>query len=636
MISISCDSVSLAFGIDVIFENITFALNEGDKLGIVGVNGAGKSSLFRVMTGEYTPTSGSVFVARGKRIGMLHQNLSLESDRNVLDEAMQAFDSLIARETELQTLQQILESGNADEVQAHRYASLHDSFTRDGGYEFRGRCRGILRSFGFDESFWQLQVSSLSGGQKTRLALVKLLLEAPDILMLDEPTNHLDTETLLWLEDYLRNDSKTLLVISHDRYFLDHVTNKTLEIENHRSKLYTGSYTRYLEQKKTDREIQERHYKNQQREIARIEAYIEQQRRWNRERNIIAAESREKQLAKMERVERPDALPDSIRMHFQEAGESGNDVLTARHLTKGFGEKKLFSDVNFLIRRREHVFFAGRNGCGKSTMMKILSGNLRPDSGVLEIGYNVRIGYYDQENQNLHPEKTVIEELWDAYADLTQTEVRNALALFLFRGDDITKPVSVLSGGEKARLTLAKLILSRVNLLILDEPTNHLDIPSREALEEALQAFGGTIVSVSHDRYFAEKLATRVLAFTPGENDLHDFRFGYAEYLASLTARESESAAARKETVTDAKEQYLQAKKKQSDRRKYEHQCKITQAAIAKTEQSISDIDSELEGDAGSDYRRAAELFEQKEKLEEELLELYQTWEDLQAQESEI
>lgn len=636
MISISCDSVTLAFGTDVVLENITFALNEGDKLGIVGVNGAGKSSLFRVITGEYTAEHGEVYIARGKRVGMLDQNLRLESSRTVLEEAMQAYAPLLAREAALNELQKTLERQPDNEEAARRYAAMHDAFTAAGGYEFRGRCRGMLRTFGFDESFWNLAVASLSGGQKTRLALVKLLLDAPDILMLDEPTNHLDTETLLWLEDYLRNDSKTLLVISHDRYFLDHVTNRTLEIENRHGKLYNVSYTAYLAQKKTDREIQERHYKNQQREIARIEAYIEQQRRWNRERNIIAAESREKQLAKMERVERPDALPDSIRMRFREADESGNDVLTARKLAKGFPGKPLFSGVDFLIKKREHVFIAGRNGCGKSTLMKLIAGQERPDSGVLEVGYNVKIGYYDQENQNLDPEKTVIDELWDTYSDLTQTEVRNALALFLFRGDDVIKPVSVLSGGEKARLTLAKLILSRVNVLLLDEPTNHLDIPSREALEKALLDFDGTIIAVSHDRYFAEKLATRVLAFLPGEDALADYRSGYGEYLDALRKRAgSRQATEESATVTESKEQYLLTKKKQSDRRKYDHQVKMTQGAIERTEQAIEAIDAEMEGDAATDYARSAELYEQKTRLEEELLELYAVWEELQAKKEE-
>lgn len=633
MIAISCDSVTLAFGTDIVLEKIAFALNEGDKLGIVGVNGAGKSSLFRVITGEYVPESGEVYVARGKRIGMLDQNLRLDSSRTVLDETLQSYAPLMAREKELESLQASLEQNAASEDDAHRYAVMHDAFTAAGGYEYRGRCRGMLRTFGFDESFWELSVSSLSGGQKTRLALVKLLLEAPDILLLDEPTNHLDTETLLWLEDYLRSNAKTLLVISHDRYFLDHVTNCTLEIENRHAKFYPVSYTGYLAQKKSDREIQERHYKNQQREIERIEAYIAQQRRWNRERNIIAAESREKQLAKMERVERPDALPDAIRMRFRMAEESGNDVLSARRLAKGFPGKPLFSDVDFLIKKRERVFFAGKNGCGKSTLMKMIAGQGRPDSGVLEIGYQVKIGYYDQENQNLDPQKTVLDTLWDTYSDLTQTEIRNTLALFLFRGDDVVKPVSVLSGGEKARLTLAKLMLSRVNVLVLDEPTNHLDIPSREALEQALFAFEGTVIAVSHDRYFAEKLATRVLAFRAGEPGLDDYRSGYNEYLDALRNRAEKSPSAEKNApATEAKEQYLQSKKRQSDRRKYEHQVKMTQGAIERTEQAIEAIDTEMEGEAATDYARAAALYEEKTRLEEELLHLYATWEELQAQ----
>ncbi|MFA6949042.1 MAG: ABC-F family ATP-binding cassette domain-containing protein, partial [Eubacteriales bacterium] len=573
MIALSCDNISLSFGVEVILDKISFSINDGDKLGIVGVNGAGKSSLFKIITGEYSSDGGDVFISKDKSVGVLDQYIGFESENTLLSEMENSFPALLADEARLSELHGQIEvnsaSGKVDDELIARYTSLSDKFTRDGGYEFRGRCKGILKNLGFDENFWYNRISSLSGGQKTRLALARLLLREPDILMLDEPTNHLDIDALFWLENFLKNYRKTVLVVSHDRYFLDSVTNKILDVENHHAKLYNGNYTRYMEQKRADREIQERHYKNQQAEITRIEAYIEQQRRWNRERNIIAAESRQKLLDKMERVERPKSLPDAIRLRFNKSGESGNDVLTVKHLCKAYPAKILFYDVNFLIKKNEHVFITGQNGCGKSTLIKMLAEMSEPDNGSVEYGYNVTVGYYDQENQNLDDSKTVIDELWDTYPSLTQTEIRNALALFLFRGDDILKPVSILSGGERARLTLCKLILAKMNLLILDEPTNHLDINSREALEGALEAFDGTIIAVSHDRYFINKLSTRILDFNAVEDGrIFDYRGSYREYIDYKNERLiKDNSAGADNAASASKEQYLNAKKAQSDKR---------------------------------------------------------------------
>ncbi len=540
MTAISISGVSLEFGTDVILDKISFSLNEGDKLGIVGVNGAGKSTLFKIIRGEYTPTDGSVFISKDKTVGMLEQNTGLEGDNTILGEMLASFSALISDEERLEALQKQLEVTPADDELIRSYTSLADRFKQAGGYEFRSRCKGILKNLGFDERFHDLKISGLSGGQKTRLALAKLLITAPDILMLDEPTNHLDIETLGWLEDFLSGYKGTLLVISHDRFFLDKVTNKTLEIENTHAELYSGNYSRFVKLKAENREIRERQYKNQQKEIARIEAYIEQQHRWNRERNIIAAESRQKALDRMVKIERPEDLPDKIRLTFTKSGESGNDVLTVKDLTKSYPNKPLFSDVSFLVKKRDRLFIAGPNGVGKSTLIKIIAEKLAADSGSYEYGYNVTVGYYDQENQNLDPDNTVLDELWNCYEGLTQTEIRSALALFLFKGDDIEKKVSVLSGGEKARLTMCKLILSKMNLLILDEPTNHLDINSREALENALSEFDGTIIAVSHDRYFISKLATRVLDL--GVKPALDFFGSYEEYKAHqarITASET-------------------------------------------------------------------------------------------------
>lgn len=628
MIAISLSGVKLEFGTDVILEDISFSLNEGDKLGIVGVNGAGKTTLFKIITGEYQPTEGSVYISKDKTVGLLEQNTGLESDDTVLDAMLASFSGLIADEKRLEELQSKLDSG--DEEIISQYTSLADRFKRAGGYEFRSRCKGILKNLGFDERFHQLKIASLSGGQKTRLALARQLITSPDILMLDEPTNHLDIETLAWLEDFLSSYRGTLLVISHDRYFLDRVTNKTLEIENRHAELYGGNYTRYVELKAENREIRERQYKNQQKEIARIEAYIEQQRRWNRERNIIAAESRQKALDRMVKIERPEELPQKIRLAFTKSGESGNDVLTARGLSKSFPDKPLFSDVSFLVKKHDRMFIQGPNGCGKSTLIKIIADKLLPDSGELEFGYNVTVGYYDQENQNLDPENTVLDELWNCHENLTQTEIRSALALFLFKGDDIEKKVSVLSGGEKARLTLCKLILQKMNLLILDEPTNHLDINSREALEGALQNFDGTIIAVSHDRYFISKLATRILDL--GIKPALDYMGGYDDYQRYKTLMKPgvQDSELSREDMTDSKERYLKNKEQAAEQRRLQTRKKKNAEETAKLEKELETvIEAQSDESRQSDYVHMNELYERQTEIETRLMELYEEAETL-------
>lgn len=629
MISISCENVSLAFGTDTVLDRVSFGLNEGDKLGIVGVNGAGKSTLFKIINGEYTADSGNIYFAKDKTLGFLDQNLNFSGEGTVEEEALKTFSKLIKQEQELAFLQGEIEKGNTDK--SDEFSKLHDSFTADGGYEFRGRVRGMLKSMGLPESVWNLSIKSLSGGQKTRLAISCLLLKEPDILMLDEPTNHLDMSALEWLEDFIRLYRKTVLIVSHDRYFLDRTTNKILEIENCRGTLYSGNYTSYVKQKEQDREIQERHYKNQQKEISRIEAYIEQQRRWNRERNIIAAESRMKMLDRMEKVERPDALPDNIRLRFDKSGESGNDVLRVEGLSMSYGDKLLFDDVNFLIKKNDRAFIVGENGCGKSTLIKMLLGKIPNDNGIIAYGYNVKTGYYDQENQHLNEDNTVLDELWNDFETMTQTEIRKALALFLFKGDDVMKKVSVLSGGEKARLTLAKLVLSKHNLLILDEPTNHLDINSREALESALEQFNGTIIAVSHDRYFINKLSTRILGFdSVNKGKIRDFHGTYEEYKCYLqkcaldsTCGSQISSHTFNGSEESGKDAYLQNKKSLSEQRKKEAKINRAKVEAEKTENAIDEIDREMEGPAATDHVRLSELYAKKEELENKLLELY-------------
>ena len=631
MICLSCEKLSLAFGTDVILDKISFSLNDGDKLGIVGVNGAGKSTLFKLITGEYSPSEGNVHVDRQKKVGVLKQNACADGDKSIYDEVLtNAFPDLIRREKELEDLRTRIEWGESSLSQS--YATAEEAFRRDGGYEYRSRAGGILVSLGFPQEEHSRPVHELSGGQKTRVALASLLLSEPDILMLDEPTNHLDIGALGWLEEFLISYPKTVLVISHDRYFLDRVCTHTLDIENKHGKLYNGNYSAFIEKKKKDREVEEKHYKNQQKEIKRIEEYIAQQKRWNRERNIIAAESRQKQLDKMEKLDRPDAPLENIRMTFNKSGEGANEVLTLNKLSKAYGDNLLFRDLGATIMKRDHAFIIGPNGCGKSTLIKILAKKLSADSGTVHWGLNTVFAYYDQENQNLDYSKTVLDELWDAYPDLTQTEVRNTLALFLFRGEDVIKPVSVLSGGEKARLTLAKLMLSRMNVLILDEPTNHLDIGSREALEEALLQFDGTIIAVSHDRYFIQKLSTRILCFDlEAKGSIYDYRGGYDDFCAFRKRYEKEGSIAVAEAPTAAKTDYLNQKKQQAEIRKQKRRYEKALEDAERLEAAIEECDAEAEKCA-TDHIKLAELYAKKEEYEIMLLEAYEIIENYEKE----
>ncbi len=638
MICVQCDKLSASFGADTIFDQLSFFLNDGDKLGIVGVNGAGKSTLFKIITGELSPSSGTVAIARGKSIGYLAQNSGLSGENTILNEMLKSFTPLLSQEKQMEEIQSRIDTLTSEGQAAltlpltGELAVLQEAYAAGGGLTYRSRVHAVLRQMGFSEDDEMRPISSLSGGQKTRLALTGLLLTEPDILMLDEPTNHLDTDMLQWLETYLKGYRKTVLVISHDRYFLDQFTTKILEIEHGHGTVYSGNYTAYIAQKKTNREIQARHYAAQQKEIARIEAYIEQQRRWNRERNIIAAESRQKMLDKMERVEKPKETPAAVRMAFQAGQSSGSDVLTVDNISKRFSEKILFSEVSALVKKKDRMFICGPNGCGKSTLLKILAGMLKPDTGVCEYGSRVCIGYYDQEQQQLNDDHTVLEELWSHSSRLSQKEIRSVLALFLFTGDDVDKKVGVLSGGEKARLTLAKLVLSPANLLLLDEPTNHLDIPSREALESALDAYEGTIIAVSHDRYFVRKLATRIFDLTI--KPFLDYPYGYEAYLAyrekNKTAAGSSSIS--NHTAAESKNQYLKQKQEAAQKRKTEKLRAKTASDIVACEAEIDEIDNEMAEDAASDYMRLSELHNRKQVLEERLLQLYELEETLGAE----
>ncbi len=642
MIILNASDLSLHFGATTILENISFSINEGDRLGIIGVNGAGKTSLFRIITGEYTPDTGAVYISKDKTIGVLEQNANFEGEdgvESVLEHMFLAYPSLMKMEQRLNEIFYNLSHRTDHESASYvalsnEYGELSDKFAREGGLYFKGKCQSILGKMGFGIDTIEQPVFKLSGGQRTRLELARLLAMEPDILMLDEPTNHLDVETIYWLESFLTSYKKTVIVISHDRYFLDRVTNKILHIERHCAKLYNGNYSTAQKLREENREAELKKYNLQQKEIARVEAMMEQQRRWGQEHNFVTIRAKENYIKHMEKVEKPDDEQKSIRLSFQSAPAGGNDVIIADNLSMKFAGKTIFEKVSFLIKKGERVFFTGPNGCGKSTLMKIIVDMLVPTTGTVELGANIKAAYYDQENQNLDESATVLDELWNAYPTLTEYDIRSTLALFLFKYDDTEKRVSDLSGGERARLTLAKLILSKVNLLILDEPTNHLDIPSREALENALSAFGGTIVCVSHDRFFIEKLATRIIEILPHDFPTSTFVFtpssdenAYEAYRAQRELLFSPDAAMNAEVPeprSSSKDDYMQKKKEAADKRKNEKQHVAYLKEIEELEAELVKVIDELYGDAASDYIRAAELDERKTIIEDRLLQLYE------------
>ena len=640
MLAITVNDLCVSFGARDIFKIICFALEENDKLGIIGTNGCGKSTLFKVILGELEPTAGNVFIAKNKTVGILTQDCAFEiSDlvgRSALEQMYAAFPELIKMEEQLASLEEkmALCTDNAEHIRlSEEYHSLYTRFSEGGGLDYKSRCAGILLKMGFEERALSLDVDKLSGGQRTRLALSKQLCREPDLLLLDEPTNHLDIETVQVLEGYIKSYKKCVLIISHDRYFLDQVTNKTLAMEFGEAKLYSGNYTQSMKQRDIDREIAEKHYINQQREIARQESYIAQQRAWNRERNIIAAESRQKMLDKMVKLERPKEAPKPVKIQFRQSIQSGNEVLRVAGLSKFFGEKKLFENMDFLIRRGERVFIIGKNGSGKSTLLKILVGDIEATRGVIEAGYNVEIGYFDQQNQNLTESNTVLDELWNAYPEKREFEIRSALARFRFSAEDCEKNVSMLSGGERARLTLAKLILSPMNLLILDEPTNHLDIMSREALECALDEFGGTILIVSHDRYLVNKLATRVIEIDNDRSTGADFIdypvFNVGNAFAEFTHhKETHTVSSLSNETSKAptaqKEDFMARKKQASDARREQRRIENLKREQEKIEAELEQIEADLFGEAATDYKKAAELTARQSALEERLMEIYE------------
>ena len=641
MIALSLSEICLAYGTDEILKNISFSLNDGDRIGIIGVNGAGKTSLFRIITGKESADSGAVYIQKGHTVGMLEQNpdlTSLPGEMTCLEYMYTAFPTLLRLEEQIKEserlLHEVAEAGNeaAALTLSARLNEENLAFQNQGGLEFRSRCKGMLMNLGFSEELINQKIRTLSGGQYTRLALARLLATEPDILMLDEPTNHLDLEALGWLESYIAGYKKTVVIISHDRYFLDKTTTKTLHLLYGKARVYNGSYTAAKAAMERESVELEKKYKEQQKVIQRIRENIEFQRRCNREHNFVTIRSKEKQLARMELVELAPKAPKDIRMSFGALEESAGDVLTVKDLAFSYGGRDIIKNLSFLVRRGERVLFLGPNGSGKSTLMKLINFMQTPKAGRITLGYNIKIGYYDQENRGLTLSKTVFGEMRDEYPEKKDVELRSTLALFLFGEDDMEKPISTLSGGERARLTLAKLILKKVNLLIMDEPTNHLDIGSREALESALIAFPGTIIAVSHDRYFIKSIATRIIELAPErENgmvdcELEHFDDAYAEYLrlAEIIKAGRIATETKPEVQQAGKLDYEEQKRVNAKRRSEEKRIERAKAKIEELEAELESLEAELFGEAATNYQRAAEIDTRKNQIEEELLELYE------------
>ena len=628
---LSAANVSKSFGADLIIDNITFHINSGDKLGVVGVNGAGKTTLMKIITGEIISDSGNISVANGISKGYIAQLGGLNEQGTLEEELLSVFAHLKGLEDKLVSFsQKIAEStGDALADAMAEYEKVNFEFESNNGYEYRSRVRGVIAGLGFvgDES---KPISIMSGGQRTRIALGKLLLASPDILLLDEPTNHLDLVSIKWLEEFIKNYPKSVIVISHDRYFLDKTVNKILEIENKHAVMYKGNYSFFAKEKEAIRQSALKRYIDQQKVIKKQEESIRLLKSYNREKTVKRAESKEKQLDKMERLDRPDNLPDKIRIDLTPKVQSGNDVMFIKDFAKSFGDNHLFSNLNIEIKRGDKAALIGPNGVGKTTLFKIIINELEADAGEIILGTKVKVGYYDQSLKDLSESKTILEEISDAYPTLTTSEIRNILSAFVFYGDDVYKRIGSLSGGEKGRVALAKVMLSGANFLILDEPTNHLDIVSKEILEEALESFGATILFISHDRYFINGVANKVFEMD-GQNVatyLGDYDY-YMMKKDQLAKDASFVVAADGVREASGKNDWQLKKEKEATLRKQKNRMKRLQEEIAETESLIERLGAELSSpEVASSYEKADELYKEKDAAEERLLELYEEMED--------
>ncbi len=648
---LACNNITKHFGEKEILNGISFHVNENEKAAIVGINGAGKSTLFKIIVGELTPDTGEVIFAKGTSFGYLSQHQDLTSENTIYDELLSTKAELLQMEETIRSLEHDMKlaEGEALEQLLSSYSRLNHEFELQNGYAYKSEVVGILKGLGFEESEFSKHVNTLSGGQKTRIALGKLLLKKPELILLDEPTNHLDMQSISWLESFLSNYHGAVVVIAHDRYFLDKVVTKVVELDHTNAQTFAGNYSTYAEKKAKQREEQLKHYLNQQREIRHQEEVIAKLRSFNREKSIKRAESREKMLNKIERLEKPLAESDGMRICLEPSITSGNDVLSVTGLSKSFDSRTLFTDLSFEIKRGEKVAIIGNNGTGKTTILKMINGILSPDAGEIKPGVKVHIAYYDQEHQVLHMEKTLFAELQDTYPNMDNTQVRNALAAFLFTGDDVFKQIKDISGGERGRVSLAKLMLSESNFLILDEPTNHLDIMSKEILENAILNYTGTVLYVSHDRYFINKTATRILDLTDGH--LIAYQGNYDYYLEHKEAMEriylhgigygvgktpsgsnagNILSAVLPDTASIGKTDWKQQKEEQARIRKRQNDLKRIEAEIERLEMRNEELDVLLADESVyTDHTKLMEITKEKDDASEQLLRLMEEWEQL-------
>lgn len=625
-----------------VLKNVSFHIEDHEKAAIVGINGAGKTTLLRIIVGEMTPDDGQVVLAKDKTLGYLAQNSTVDTSHTIYEELLSVKADLLRLEEKIRECENNMKHANGDALEdlMKQYTSLTHAFETGGGYLYRSELVGVLKGLGFTEDEFSKPVATLSGGQKTRVALGRLLLQNPDLIILDEPTNHLDMNSIAWLETYLLNYKGAVLIVSHDRYFLDRIAGKVIEIDQSKATTFMGNYSDYAVKKEQLRVAAWNAYMNQQREIKHQEEVIEKLKSFNREKSIKRAESREKMLDKIEVIEKPSEVRTDMKLTLTPRILSGNDVLTVEHLSKSFDSHKLFTDVNFEIKRGEHVAIIGDNGSGKTTLLKILNGLVPADQGTFRLGSNVEIGYYDQEHHVLHSEKTLFEEISDDYPYLNNTQIRNVLAAFLFTGENVFKRISDLSGGERGRVSLAKLVLSNANFLILDEPTNHLDIMSKEILEDALNGYEGTILYVSHDRYFINRTAHRILDLTEGQFVSYVGNYDYYlekhdTVMVAIEAKSPQSAdadntGAAKAADSEVKLDWKAQKEEQARLRKKENDLKKCEEKIAELEARISEIDTEMSDPTiGTQVAKLQELTKEQTTCQEQLEKLYEQWEEL-------
>ena len=633
---LTATNISKSFGSNEIIKDANFLVNEHEKVAIVGINGAGKTTLLKILTGEEHADSGNVILAKDAKLGYLRQINNVDSKLSIIDELYTVIEHILSMEKRMLDMQEQMQhlSGEALEELYSSYTALTHNYELMDGYAAKSKVTGILKGLGFNENEFDRKINTLSRGQKTRVFLAKLLLEEPDIILLDEPTNHLDLRSIEWLESYLLNYKGAVIIVSHDRYFLDKIVSKVIDIENSVVTMYSGNYSDFSAKKQMLMDAKMKEYLNQQQEIRHQEAVISKLKQFNREKSIKRAESRQKQLEKIERVEAPQTHIENMRLSLDISKESGKDVLSVNNLSKSFDEKHLFSNINFEIKRGEKVAIIGDNGTGKTTLLKIINGLLSPDSGEVIYGSNVVIAYYDQEHQVLHMDKTLFDEISDTYPEMTNTQIRNILAAFLFTGEDVYKKIGDLSGGERGRVSLVKLMLSKANFLLLDEPTNHLDILSKDVLESALNSFPGTICYVSHDRYFINKTATRILDLTGnrllnyiGNYDYYIEKREAVEGAANLISNESKEKSVE---ISDSKQEWLENKTAQAQKKKLSNALNKCEKEIEKLEEKLGLIDEEFSNpEISSNVGKLMELQKEKSSLEEKLEKLMNEWEEL-------